>query len=259
MILKVSDLNVSFDKNVVLKGVSFEIPKGKILAVVGGSGSGKTVTGLTVMGLIKWYNGKIDGGEIIFEGKDNTADITKLSEKELEKIRGKEISMIFQNPQSSLNPIMKVGKQLEEVIKNDNRKISREQMKIKINEVFKSVGLYDTERICDSYPFELSGGMCQRVMISISLLYSPLLLIADEPTTFLDRETEVQILNILKNINRERKMSIMFITHNLQAASEIADMIAVMHKGEIAEFGETAKIFNDPKHPYTKRLINSMY
>ena len=258
MILKVSDLYVSFDKN-VLKGISFEIPKGKILAVVGGSGSGKTVTGLTVMGLIKWYNGKIDSGEIIFEGKDKTADIIKLSEKELEKIRGKEISMIFQNPQSSLNPIMKVGKQLEEVLKNDNTKMSREDIQIKISEVFKSVGLTDTERICNSYPFELSGGMCQRVMISISILSSPSLLIADEPTTFLDRETEVQILGILKNINRERKMSIMFITHNLQAASEIADMIAVMHNGEIVEIGETEKVFNYPEHPYTKRLIDSMY
>jgi len=259
MILKIENLSAGFDKNQILKNISFNVPKGKIVALVGNSGCGKTVTGLSVMGLLKWYGGSTSDGEILYNYNGNTVDITKLSEVELEKIRGSEISMIFQNPQSSLNPIMKIGSQLEEVLKKDNQNISQSDAKDIIYDRFKAVGLYDADRIYNSYPFQLSGGMCQRIMISMCLLSSPSLIIADEPTTFLDCATEAQILTILKNINLKNKCSIIFITHNLKLALEFADNIVVMNNGEIVESGEISEIFNSPKHPFTIRLLNSIY
>lgn len=255
MIVSAENLTVSFHNKIILKNISFSIPKGKIVAIVGNSGAGKTVTGLTIMGLLKWYQGKIEQGKILYHRKDQKIDLTKMTEQELQKIRGKELSMIFQDPVASLNPIMRIGKQLEEVVSNVQPKKQKEL----IYDVFHRVGLIDVDRIYKAYPFALSGGMCQRVMIAMSLLSKPSLLIADEPTTFLDPDMEMQILDLLKKINIELNCTMLLITHNLKIAAAYADEIIVMHQGEIAESGLTEAVFRSPKHSYTKSLLNSVY
>ncbi len=235
-----------------LYGVNLKIYPGEVLALVGESGSGKTITALSILRLLD-PTAEITNGEILFNGRD----ILKLPYDELVKIRGKEISMIFQEPRSALNPVMKIGDQLIEAL-TAHTDISLDNAKEQAIKLLKRVGLPDPERIMSSYPHELSGGMAQRVMIAMALLLKPKLLIADEPTTALDVTIQAQILDLLRELVREYGLSVLFITHNLAVAAEIADRIAVMYAGLVVEVGDVHTIFRKPKHPYTIGLLKSI-
>ena len=227
--------------------------KGETLAIVGESGSGKSVTAQTLMKLIPMPPGKITGGQILFDG----TDIVSKTEKEMEKIRGKEISMIFQDPMTSLNPTMRVGKQIMEVlIKHQN--MSKSEAKERAQELLKLVGIPMPEKRVNQYPHEFSGGMRQRAMIAIALAARPKLLIADEPTTALDVTIQAQILELMKELQAKMDTSIIFITHDLGVVANIADRVAVMYAGQIVETGTVDEIFYDPRHPYTWGLLASM-
>ena len=256
-ILEVKDLHVSFQTYggdvQAVRGVNFNLYKGETLAIVGESGSGKSVTAQTLMKLIPMPPGKITGGQILFDG----TDIVSKTEKEMEKIRGKEISMIFQDPMTSLNPTMRVGKQIMEVlIKHQN--MSKSEAKERAQELLKLVGIPMPEKRVNQYPHEFSGGMRQRVMIAIALAARPKLLIADEPTTALDVTIQAQILELMKELQAKMDTSIIFITHDLGVVANIADRVAVMYAGQIVETGTVDEIFYDPRHPYTWGLLGSM-
>jgi oligopeptide transport system ATP-binding protein len=256
-ILEVKDLHVSFQTYggdvQAVRGVNFNLYKGETLAIVGESGSGKSVTAQTLMKLIPMPPGKITGGQILFDG----TDIVSKTEKEMEKIRGKEISMIFQDPMTSLNPTMRVGKQIMEVlIKHQN--ISKSEAKERAQELLKLVGIPMPEKRVNQYPHEFSGGMRQRAMIAIALAARPKLLIADEPTTALDVTIQAQILELMKELQAKMDTSIIFITHDLGVVANIADRVAVMYAGQIVETGTVDEIFYDPRHPYTWGLLASM-
>lgn len=231
--------------------VSFSIKKGKVACIVGESGCGKSVTSLSIMRLIS-NPGKIVGGEINYNGK-NILDMTS---KEIQNLRGNEITMIFQEPMISLNPVLKIGKQILEGIM-EHSLLSKKEAYNKSIELLKRVGLSRPDEIMESYPHELSGGMLQRIMIAISLSCNPKLLIADEPTTALDVTIQAQILDILRQIKDETDMSILFITHDLGVVAEIADYVIVMYAGKIIEEASVLEIFKNPKHPYTKGLLKS--
>lgn len=256
-ILEVKDLEVSFQTYggsvKAVRGVSFDLHKGETLAIVGESGSGKSVTSQTIMKLIPMPPGKITGGQILFNGDD----IVPKTEKEMEKIRGKEISMIFQDPMTSLNPTMKVGYQIMEgLIKHQN--MSKDAAKKRAVEMLSLVGIPMPERRVNQYPHEFSGGMRQRVMIAIALAANPKLLIADEPTTALDVTIQAQILELMKDLQSKMDTSIIFITHDLGVVANVADRVAVMYAGQIVEMGTVDEIFYDPRHPYTWGLLASM-
>lgn len=256
-ILEVKDLHVSFQTYggdvQAVRGVNFNLYKGETLAIVGESGSGKSVTAQTLMKLIPMPPGKITGGQILFDG----TDIVSKTEKEMEKIRGKEISMIFQDPMTSLNPTMRVGKQIMEVlIKHQN--MSKSEAKERAQELLKLVGIPMPEKRVNQYPHEFSGGMRQRAMIAIALAARPKLLIADEPTTALDVTIQAQILELMKELQAKMDTSIIFITHDLGVVANIADRVAVMYAGQIVETGTVDEIFYDPRHPYTWGLLGSM-
>ena len=256
-ILEVKDLHVSFQTYggdvQAVRGVNFNLYKGETLAIVGESGSGKSVTAQTLMKLIPMPPGKITSGQIIFDG----TDIVSKTEKEMEKIRGKEISMIFQDPMTSLNPTMRVGKQIMEVlIKHQN--MSKSEAKERAQELLKLVGIPMPEKRVNQYPHEFSGGMRQRAMIAIALAARPKLLIADEPTTALDVTIQAQILELMKELQAKMDTSIIFITHDLGVVANIADRVAVMYAGQIVETGTVDEIFYDPRHPYTWGLLASM-
>ncbi len=256
-ILEVKDLHVSFQTYggdvQAVRGVNFNLYKGETLAIVGESGSGKSVTAQTLMKLIPMPPGKITGGQILFDG----TDIVSKTEKEMEKIRGKEISMIFQDPMTSLNPTMRVGKQIMEVlIKHQN--MSKSEAKERAQELLKLVGIPMPEKRVNQYPHEFSGGMRQRAMIAIALAARPKLLIADEPTTALDVTIQAQILELMKELQAKMDTSIIFITHDLGVVANIADRVAVMYAGQIVETGTVDEIFYDPRHPYTWGLLASM-
>lgn len=231
--------------------VSFSIKKGKVACIVGESGCGKSVTSLSIMRLIS-NPGKIVGGEINYNGKN----ILNMSSKEIQNLRGNEITMIFQEPMISLNPVLKIGKQILEGIM-EHSLLSKKEAYNKAVELLKRVGLSRPDEIMESYPHELSGGMLQRIMIAISLSCNPKLLIADEPTTALDVTIQAQILDILRQIKDETDMSILFITHDLGVVAEIADYVIVMYAGKIIEEASVLEIFKNPKHPYTKGLLKS--
>ncbi|WP_071393907.1 ABC transporter ATP-binding protein [Bacillus tuaregi] len=256
-LLEVKNLNVSFhtyggDVKAV-RGVSFDLYRGETLAIVGESGSGKSVTAQTLMQLIPKPPGKITGGQILLEGND----IVKKTEREMESIRGKEISMIFQDPMTSLNPTMKVGKQIMEVlIKHQN--MNKAVAKDRAVELLKLVGIPMPEKRVNQYPHEFSGGMRQRAMIAIALAANPKLLIADEPTTALDVTIQAQILELMKELQEKMDTSIIFITHDLGVVANVADRVAVMYAGQIIETGTVDEIFYDPRHPYTWGLLASM-
>ncbi|KGX92692.1 peptide ABC transporter ATP-binding protein [Pontibacillus halophilus JSM 076056 = DSM 19796] len=256
-ILEVNDLHVSFDtfsgEVKAVRGVNLELRRGETLAIVGESGSGKSVTTKALMGLIPQPPGRIKQGEILLEGRD----LTKLSEKELGKIRGRDMSMIFQDPMTSLNPTMKVGNQIMEgLIKH--QKMARSEAKKRAIELLDMVGIpKPTERV-DQYPHQFSGGMRQRVVIAIALACNPKLLIADEPTTALDVTIQAQILELMKDIQKRTETSIIFITHDLGVVANVADRVAVMYAGKIVEVGTVDDIFYNPKHPYTWGLLGSM-
>lgn len=255
-LLTVESLNISFYKeaieNHIIKSISFEIQPNEIVAVVGESGSGKSISSLAIMGLLPKRISKITSGSIIFNGKD----LVDCSEKDFQNIRGQDIAMIFQEPMSSLNPSMRCGKQVEEIL-NQHSKLSSSEIKTEVLNLFEKVKLPNPKRILNAYPHEISGGQKQRVMIAMAIACKPKLLIADEPTTALDVTVQKEILELLKDLQTETKMSILFISHDLSVVSELADKVLVMYQGSIVEQGTTEAIFNTPKHNYTKALIGA--
>jgi oligopeptide transport system ATP-binding protein len=256
-ILQVKDLNISFHTFAgevkAIRGISFDLYKGETLAIVGESGSGKSVTTKSIMRLLPEHNSEIKSGEILF----NNTDLTKLSDKQMQKIRGHDISMIFQDPMTSLNPTMKIGNQImEPLIKH--QKMSKSAAKERAVELLKLVGIPKAELRVDQYPHQFSGGMRQRVVIAIALACNPQILIADEPTTALDVTIQAQILELMKDLQKKIDTSIIFITHDLGVVANVADRVAVMYGGKIIEIGTADEIFYNPKHPYTWGLISSM-
>jgi len=261
-LLEVKDLKVHFftDDGVVkaVDGVSFHIDKGETLAVVGESGSGKSVTSLAAMRLIPMPPGKIVNGEILFRGKDKVVkDLTKLSEAEMRKIRGNDIAMIFQEPMTSLNPVYTVGDQIAEAIVLHQGKSKKEALEIAAD-MLDLVGIPEPKKRLSNYPHQMSGGMRQRVMIAMALSCNPSLLIADEPTTALDVTIQAQILELMKKLQDEIGMSILFITHNLGVVAEMADRVVVMYGGRAVEEADVVTTFKKPLMPYTMGLLNSI-
>ncbi len=256
-ILEVRDLRTYFhtDEGVVpaVDGVDFTLKRGKTLCVVGESGCGKSVTAFTVMRLIPMPPGKVESGEILYNGKD----LVKLTENEMRKIRGNEIAMIFQEPMTSLNPVYTIGNQIVEAIVLHQNVKSKEARQRAV-EMLEKVGLPDPEKRIDEYPHQMSGGMKQRVMIAMALSCNPEVLIADEPTTALDVTIQAQILDLLRHLKETEGMSIMLITHDLAVVSEVADEVLVMYASKVVENAGVNEIFNDPKHPYTQGLIKAI-
>ena len=249
-LISIKNLTISFQQNQnVVNNVNIEIPKGKTVAIVGESGSGKTLSALSILKLLPG-NANINSGSIIYEEKD----LLKLPLNEIEKIRGNKISTIFQEPMSSLNPLHTIDKQIKEIITTHNKKNTSE-LNASVLDLLKEVNLDDLMNRPNIYSYELSGGQRQRVMIAMSIANNPDLLIADEPTTALDVTVQQQILSLLNKIQKQRKMSILFISHDLGVVNKIADYIYVMKDGEIIEHGEKLEIFNHPKNPYTKQLV----
>lgn len=233
-------------------GVSIEVPAGKIIGIVGESGCGKSMTAMSVMGLLR-YPGKVVGGSITLDGRD----ITHLSPRELAKVRGNEISMIFQEPMTSLNPVYPVGKQVQEAILL-HQKVSKEEAKQRVIDIFRAVGIPEPEKRYKSYPHQLSGGLRQRVMIGMAMVCRPKVMIADEPTTALDVTIEAQILQLMKKLCEEQGTSIILITHNMGVVAEICDYVYVMYAGKVMEQAETFELFDHTAHPYTKGLLRSI-
>lgn len=241
-----------------VNGVSFDIPQGKIVGVVGESGCGKSVTSLSLMQLVQAPTGQIVSGSIRYKASDGKVfEITKMPRDQMLKIRGKEIAMIFQEPMTSLNPVFKIGEQLDEVLLVHKEVKSDAEAKKRSIEMLKLVGIADCDKIYGNYPHELSGGMRQRVMIAMALACNPRLVIADEPTTALDVTIQAQILELLREIKDKYDGSIMFITHDLGVIAEMADYVVVMYAGRIVEQGTVREIFHHPKHPYTVGLMRS--
>lgn len=235
-----------------LSGVSFSLEEGEVLGIVGESGSGKSVTAYSIMGLTA-FPGKLIGGTIRFNGHQ----VDKMTEKEFRKMRGNEVSIIFQDPMTSLNPVYTIGNQIEEVIKLHTDKSPREAHE-RARELLELVGINEPEKRLKQYPHELSGGMRQRVMIAIALACEPKLLIADEPTTALDVTIQAQILELMQELRAKLGMSIIMITHDLGVVASMCERIAVMYAGHIVEYGTTDEVFYSPSHEYTKGLINSI-
>lgn len=233
--------------------VSFSVKPRQIVGIVGESGCGKSVMSLSIMKLLPKENGKIIGGEIKYAGNN----IENLSDKDINKIRGKDIAMIFQEPMTALNPVFSIGYQIEEVLHN-HMKISKNEARLKSIALLKSVGISRPEKIVDDYPHQLSGGMRQRVMIAIAIACQPKLLIADEPTTALDVTVQAQILELLKEIQAVNDMSIILITHDLGVVAEICDEVIVMYAGNVVEKTDVDTLFHDPKHPYTELLMGAI-
>jgi oligopeptide/dipeptide ABC transporter ATP-binding protein len=256
-LLQIRDLRTYFDTDdgtvKAVDGVNLAIDRGKTLGVVGESGCGKSVTAYSVMRLIPDPPGRIAGGEILFRQKD----IVRIKESEMRKIRGNHISMIFQEPMTSLNPVYTVGDQIGEAIVLHQKKSAREARDIAID-MLRQVGIPSPEDRIDNYPHEMSGGMKQRVMIAMALVCRPDLLIADEPTTALDVTIQAQILDILRRLQEEIGMSIMFITHDLGVVAEMAHQVAVMYASKVVEHTDVVTLYQAPRHPYTKGLFESL-
>jgi len=255
-LLSVDDLRVRFatEDGIVhaVDGVSFDLRPGEILGIVGESGSGKSVTAQTVMGLTRSANASISGS-VRFHGMD----LVTASEEELRSIRGREISMVFQDPMTSLNPVYRVGDQIIEQIEA-HKEIPKEEAKERAVELLASVGIPNAKERVDNYPYEFSGGMRQRAMIAMALALEPRILIADEPTTALDVTIQAQILALIQRLNEERGLAVILITHDLGVIAEVADRVLVMYAGQIVEQGSLDEIFYDPQHPYTWGLIGSL-
>ena len=250
-ILNLKNLSVSYGDINILKDIDLSLKEGEILGIVGESGSGKSTLIKSIMGILD-ENASIDG-EINFEGKD----LTSLSLKDYRKIKGNEISMIFQNPTEYFNPTRKISKQFIETIRSHND-ISKQEIQKKAINTFKFLGLQDGKKIWNSYPFELSGGMNQRVAIALSIMLEPKILLADEPTSALDVTVQAQVVKELLKLRQKLNTSIILVTHNIGVASYMSDNIGVMYGGRIIEYGESEELINNPKHPYTKMLINSV-
>lgn len=255
-LLEIQDERLSFftpaGEVKALNGVSFSMDAGDVLGIVGESGSGKSVTAYSIMGLTA-YPGKLIGGTIRFNGHQ----IDKMTEKEFRQIRGNEVSIIFQDPMTSLNPVYTIGNQITEVIRLHTGK-SKQEANVRAKELLELVGINEPEKRLKQYPHELSGGMRQRVMIAIALACEPKLLIADEPTTALDVTIQAQILELMQELREKLGMSIIMITHDLGVVASMCEKIAVMYAGHIVEYGTADEIFYEPKHEYTKGLIKSI-
>ncbi|MFC7373634.1 ABC transporter ATP-binding protein [Fictibacillus iocasae] len=255
-VIEVKQLHTSFmtdDGEIpVVSGIDFHINPGEVLGIVGESGCGKSVTSLSVMGLVPSPNGKVRG-EILFKGEN----LASASEKRMRQIRGNEIAMIFQEPMTSLNPVFTIGEQLIESLRI-HRKWNKKQAMARAVEMLKLVGLPRAEELVKEYPHQLSGGMRQRVMIAMAMICDPTLLIADEPTTALDVTIQAQILELMKKLNKETDTAIMMITHDLGVVAEMCERVVVMYAGKIVEEGDVKTIFQNPKHPYTVGLIQSV-
>ncbi|AQA03671.1 ABC transporter ATP-binding protein [Mycobacterium sp. MS1601] len=255
-ILEVHDLRVGFatEDGVVsaVDGVSFDLKAGEVLAIVGESGSGKSVTAQTLMGLTRATNAKI-AGSVLYRGED----LTELGDDELRKVRGENIAMVFQDPMTSLNPVYRVGDQIAEMIRA-HRDVSRSEARDQAVELLRSVGIPNPERRIKDYPHEFSGGMRQRVMIAMALALEPDVLIADEPTTALDVTIQAQILRLIDELNRERELAVILITHDLGVVAEVADRVVVMYAGHVVEDATVEEIFYNPQHPYTWGLFGSL-
>ena len=234
-------------------GVSFNIAKGETMGIVGESGSGKSVTSSSIIRLLPPRTGKIVGGSIEFEGKD----VLALSKKELNDFRGKDIAVIFQDPMTSLDPVFKIGKQMTEMIMEHQNVTKDEAWKMAV-EALNKVGIPEPEKRMNSYPYELSGGMCQRVIIAMAVCCKPKLIIADEPTTALDVTVQAQVLELLKELQRDMDTAILLITHNLGVVWEMCDKVMVMYAGNTVEFTDTKTLYSNPRHPYTWGLLGSM-
>ncbi len=234
-----------------VNGVSFDIPKGKTVGVVGESGCGKSVTSLAIMQLLQRPLGQIVSGEIRFDAGDFVYDIAKTPAERMQKIRGNKIAMIFQEPMTSLNPVFRIGDQLDEAIALHNPHLSKEEVKARTIRMLEMVGIANSHGVYRMFPHELSGGMRQRVMIAMALSCEPRLIIADEPTTALDVTIQAQILDLLRNLKEKINSSIMLITHDLGVIAEMADYVVVMYAGKVVEKGTAKDIFHNPAHPYT--------
>ena len=234
-------------------GVSFNIAKGETMGIVGESGSGKSVTSSSIIRLLPPRTGKIVGGSIEFEGKD----VLALSKKELNDFRGKDIAVVFQDPMTSLDPVFKIGKQMTEMIMAHQNVTKDEAWKMAV-EALNKVGIPEPEKRMNSYPYELSGGMCQRVIIAMAVCCKPKLIIADEPTTALDVTVQAQVLELLKELQRDMDTAILLITHNLGVVWEMCDKVMVMYAGNTVEFTDTKTLYSNPRHPYTWGLLDSM-
>lgn len=234
-------------------GVSFDLERGEVLGIVGESGSGKSVTSNSLIRLLPPQTGRIVAGEISFEGRD----ILKMTHKELLEFRGKEIATIFQDPMTSLDPVFKIGKQMVEMI-CAHQKISKQEARQMAVEALKRVGIPEPEKRMESYPYELSGGMCQRVIIAMAVCCKPKFIIADEPTTALDVTVQAQVLDLLKDLQKEMNTSILLITHNLGVVWEMCDKVMVMYAGNTVESAETKELYANPLHPYTWGLLDSI-
>lgn len=271
-LLQIKNLSVEYyrRKKVIpaVRNVSLGISGNETLGIVGESGCGKSTLALAILRLIQPIEGKITNGEILFQSRvasselrdivERRIEILKLSEEELRKIRGGKISIIFQDPFSSLNPVIRIGEQIGEMIKIHQATNHKLQIKDKVLEILKQVKIAEPERVYNSYPHQLSGGMQQRVMIGMAISTKPKILIADEPTTALDVTTQKEILELLNFLKEELRMSIILITHNFGIISEYAERVAVMYAGEIIEEGKVKEIFSSPLHPYTQALIRSL-
>jgi len=257
ILLSIQGLSVSFftDEGVVkaVQDVGFSIKRGKTFALVGESGCGKSVTALSIMRLVPEPPGKIVGGEIVFEGRNLLA----LSEKEIRRVRGNEVAMIFQEPMTSLNPVYTVGDQIVEAIKLHQKKSTSEAWADAV-EMLRKVGIADSAQRVREYPHQMSGGMRQRVMIAMAASCEPVLLIADEPTTALDVTIQAQILDLLDELQRQNGMSILLITHDLGVVAERAEDVAVMYASRIVEVADSQELFEEPLHPYTQGLLKSL-
>ncbi len=256
-LLEVKDLRVSFftpaGEVKAVGGISYELNDGEVMGIVGESGSGKSVEAYSIIGLLQ-SPGKVVGGSILFEGEN----VLEFSEQRMRNFRGNEVSMIFQNPMTCLNPVYTIGNQLIEALRCHNAEVTHKEAYDRAREMLELVGIHDSARRMKQYPHELSGGMRQRVMIAMGLICSPKLLIADEPTTALDVTIQAQILELMKDIRQKTGMAIIFITHNLGVVADICDKISVMYAGKIVEQGSVDEIFYNPSHPYTKGLLRSM-
>ena len=255
-VLNVKDLEISFKAYGgmvrAVRGVSFDLKRGETVAIVGESGSGKSVTVKAIMGILAG-NAIIDGGSIEYDGMD----LTKVTEEDFHKIRGDRIGLIFQDPLSALNPIMKIGHQITEVL-HLHKRMSTKEAKKQALELMNAVGIPDAERRFNQYPFQFSGGMRQRIVIAIALAGNPEILICDEPTTALDVTVQAKILELINKIKEERHLSVIFITHDLGVVANMADRVNVMYAGKIVETGTSEEIFFKPAHPYTWALLSSM-
>lgn len=255
-LLKVENLVVHFKKGKerlkAVRGISFSVNKGETLCIVGESGSGKSVSSLSIMGLLP-SNGEISAGSILLNGHE----LVEKSDTDMEKIRGNDMSMIFQEPMTALNPVLTIGYQLREPLMI-HKKMSKKEANIEAINLLTKVGIPDPKKKMSQYPHQLSGGMRQRVMIAIALACEPVLLLADEPTTALDVTIQAQILDLINELKDQMGMGVIFVTHDMGVVAEIADRVMVMYAGEVVEMGDVKSLFDDPQHPYTKGLLDAM-